>query len=270
MSKKLIALIVTCGILLGGGAAAQAQDPPPQPPAAAPGNSTPQDGRTVPIATVLTSMTRGSGITVVADRSIMGEQVPMPSVQVTAENLEDSIATLVKSLPSGTVWAKLYLPLPRGGRFDGDAVADYALAQVKLYGNIGGTTSPGTIEVMGQKVSPDRAEAVITALNLKPVYILVNPARRGASADAAPASNWNAMTPEQRQQYAQTEAQRLMSMDPNSRLQYFDQQRTIMMQMMQMMSPEQRAQMLQGLGVQGGGPGGRNQGGRNPGGGRRP
>ena len=178
---------------------------------------------------------------------------------------------LVKGMPSGTVWAKLYLPLPRGGKFDGDAVADLALAQAKIYGNVGGSTPDGTIEVIGQKVSGQNADALISTLNLKTVYVLTNPKLRAAPADAAPTSgNWATLTPEQQQKAAQEQAQRLINMDPTTRAQYFQQQAAVMGAMMQMIPPDQRQQFFQSMGMGRGGMGGGGGRGARGGGGNPP
>jgi hypothetical protein len=245
--------------------AQEPQQPPaanPQQPPAANQNPPANNARTRPLSNVLFSISRSSGISVVADSSLVNQVVAMPENEVTAANLEDSIAAVVASLPSGTVWAKLYLPEPKGNRgFNGDAVADYALAQAKLFGNVGGATPAGTIEVMGQKVTADKVPAVTAALNLKPVYILANPNRKTVP-ETGNSSNWASMTPEQRQQAAQQQAQQLMNMDPNARAAYIQQQRAVMESLMQSMTPQQRAEFVRSMG--GGERGGRGNRGDQP------
>lgn len=213
---------------------------------------------TVPLATVLTAVTRATGIDVVADRSVAGEQVTELSRKPTAETIDDTSAEVVRSLPQGTVWAKLYLPTPKGRRgFDGNAVADYALAQAKLFGNVGGSTPAGTIEVMGQKVSGEQANAVAATLNLKPVYVILHPNRRDSGGGFGDWTKWAGMTAEEKMQYAQQQAQQLINMDPNARMMYFEQMRATMGAVMQSLTPEQRGEFMRGMremGRPGGGP----------------
>ncbi|GAB4452554.1 MAG: hypothetical protein OHK0029_03690 [Armatimonadaceae bacterium] len=224
-------------------------------------------GRQVSLKTVLTRLSRESGIDVVADRSVAMEVVTEPTETATAENLELLIADTVRSLPGGTVWAKLYLPAAKRGRgFDGDAVADYALAQAKLFGNVGGSTPDGTIEVMGQKVQGTDATTVSSTLNLKPVYVLVHPGKRSQSPMAGSPSDWSkwsAMTPEEREKYSEQQARQLLNMDPSARMMYFDQMRSVMMSLMNSIPPDQRREFFQSMmggregGMRPGRPGGR-------------
>jgi hypothetical protein len=82
------------------------------------------------------------------------------------------------------------------------------------------------------------------------VYLITNAARRAAaSGTGGPASldQWMNMTPEQRQQSAQEQAARMLSMDPAARGQVLMQQAMVFGSMMQQMSPEQRQQMMQGM-----------------------
>src|SRR5205823_13758891 len=66
------------------------------------------------------------------------------------------------------------------------------------------------------QVPSDKASEYITALNLKLVYLVTNP-RAAGSADVA--QNWTQLSPDQRAQYAQQQAQRILALDPGSRMQ---------------------------------------------------
>jgi hypothetical protein len=211
-----------------------------------------------PLGSVISSLSRSTGISIVADTPLTGLNVPAPSGEVAASDLEAQLTTITKALPSGALWAKLYLPAAASSRgYNGDALASYALAQARLFGNVGAPTTPGTIEVMGQKVSADKADSVVAALNLKPVYVILNPVQRNNGTNQANAvtpanaANWAAMNPQQRQQYAQQQAQNILNMDPQSRQQamqsMMEQQRAVMQALMQSMTPEQRQQMFQGM-----------------------
>jgi uncharacterized membrane protein YgcG len=261
--KPLAAAVAVGALLVHGPARAQ------QAPAAAqPAGS--------PLSDVLTRVSQVAGIRVVADSSVATQRVLPPNINaVTADTLETQLAEIVGALPRGTQWARVYLPATANSRtWTGDAVADYVYAQSKLFGAVGAATPAGTVEIMGQRVAADQARTLITALNLRPVYLITNPARRpaGGAGVAGDPSQWSAMSPEQQQQYAQQQAQQLLNMDPAARTAMLQQQISVLGTMMQQMTPEQRRDMMQnvgaGLGFMGrGGFGG--QGGGNQGGGRR-
>jgi hypothetical protein len=261
---------MACAVALPARAQQQDQGEAQPPPAAgAPQQETAGEAQRVrvrPLSSILASMSRSSGVSVVADSPLTNQNVSAPTAEVTAENLEQQLTALTKALPSGTLWAKLYLPATATRASNGDALANYVLAQAKLFGNVGAPTAPGTIEVMGQKVSADKADAVVSALNLKPVYIVLNPLQRNNPANTTTAAangvNWAAMTPQQKQAYAQQQAQNIMNMDPQSRQQtmqsMMEQQRAVMGALMQSMTPEQRQQLIQSMRPNG--PGGRRPG----------
>lgn len=216
-------------------------------------------------ADVLNRIGQAAGLTVLADVTVAAENAALPAVATTPENFEQQIADLVKTLPQGTTWVKLYLPAPQNGRWNAEDVASYVAAQAKLFGTVGAAT-PGTVEILGQRVPAGQATEMVTALKLKPVYLVTNPARRAEAASSqGPAGNvaqWGQMTPEQQQTFANQQAQQLLNMDPALRQQVFQQQRAVMRAMFRQMGPEQRRQMFQGFG--GGRRGGRGgQGGGN-------
>jgi hypothetical protein len=188
---------------------------------------------------------------VVADSTVQ-ERVPLPTAPATPENVERQIAEVVGALPKGTTWAKLYLPAPAGARaWTGDDVAAYALSQARLLGKIGAPTPAGSVEILGQVVPAEKGNEIITALNLKPVYLVTNPAARAAAAQtpAGVEAQWAQMTPEQRQQYAQAQAAQLASADNATRQGFMQQHMLIMSQLMRQLTPEQRQQMMQGSGA---------------------
>jgi hypothetical protein len=199
-----------------------------------------------PLADVLALMSRNAGVEVVADSTVSQAAVPMPAEKATPDSVESQVAALAKALPRGTMWAKLYLPAPKGrGGFNGDDVAQYARAQARLFGTVGAPTPAGTVEIMGQRVPSDQADAYITGLNLKPVYLLTNPLQPGLAGAADP-SQWNGMSPEQRRQYAAQQANHLAGMDPAQRDALMQQNFMIFNQAMRLLSPEQRQAVLQG------------------------
>ncbi|MDQ2986544.1 MAG: hypothetical protein M3R13_07465 [Armatimonadota bacterium] len=123
---------------------------------------------------VAASLTKQTGIGIYMESRVAKEKVlwPVTSEPVTAENLQDEILRLVKALPRGADWGKLYLPPPPAGKiWKGDEVLAYAKAQAQLYGKVG-VVHEGSVEILSQKVIPEKSKEVIAALNLKPVYII--------------------------------------------------------------------------------------------------
>lgn len=199
------------------------------------------------LSLILPVLSRGSGVTVVADSTLSGAQAPMPREATTAANLEDHLDALVKELPTGTAWAKLMLPSPPAGRaYRGDDLADFALAQARLFGTAGAAT-PGKVEVLGQKIAEEKAEPVVATLGLKPFYVLSNPSARTPESR----SDFSKLTSEQQQQWAQQQAQKLLQMEPQARGQYmqqlFQQQGLLLRSLMQSMTPEQRRDFFTGI-----------------------
>lgn len=187
-------------------------------------------------------LSRAGGVAVVADASVKDLRAPLPAEATTAANVEQQIADLVAALPQGATWAKLFLPAPPAGRsYNGDDVAAYAGAQVKLFGPVGAATTD-VVEVMGQKIPAGDASTVVAALKLRPVYLITNPLNGAAS-------RWAAMTAEQQQAYAQQQAAQLASGDPAARRQWMQEHRMVFTQLMRTLSPDQREALLKDSGV---------------------
>ncbi len=136
-------------------------------------NTAPATG-TVPLSEVVDKMSKESGAVVVADSSLKVNAAPL-KLKTTPANLEQQIRTLVKTLPSGTVWGKLYLPAPRSGNYVGDDVAAYAYAAGQLFGPVGAPDPADTIEILGKRLPVAQAKEIAATLKLKPVYLLSNP-----------------------------------------------------------------------------------------------
>jgi hypothetical protein len=186
-----------------------------------------------PLRAIAAAMARSAGVMVLADSTVCTRSVVAPRTATTLATLPAQLNALVQTLPAGSVWAMVYLPVPGAGPLDADAVSDYLTGQARLYGTAGAATD-GKVEIMGQRLSPERAAPVIAALNLRPVYLITNPRARGGS-DAA---NFAQMTPEERSQYAQQQAASILNVDPSAGAQYIDQQSQIMQALMQQMTPE--------------------------------
>ncbi len=119
----------------------------------------------------------GDGFLLIAESSVAQNPVTVPKDVTTAATIEAQLDALVKDLPHGTRWVKLMLPpVPPGKTLHGDDLADFALAQARIYGSVGeATLPPGSVEVLSQPLGKDKANAVVPALNLRPVYLVVNP-----------------------------------------------------------------------------------------------
>lgn len=186
----------------------------------------------------------GVGVRIVADSTISSEKVPLPSEATTPENFEAQIAAVVDALPKGVAWAKMYLPEADARAYKGDDLADYALAQSKLFGKIGNAPA-GSVEVMGKVLPAEKAQAVVEALNLKPIHLLTNPVTRAAA--AGDSATWAKMSDANKEAFAKKEAAKMIAMGPQNLANQFGQQAAVMGQMFGMMTPEQRDQFRQSM-----------------------
>jgi hypothetical protein len=200
--------------------------------------------RQQPLAQLLPRMSRAAGVTLLADSTVGGVSVAVPGEATTAANFEDQIAEIVRGLPAGTTWAKLYLPEPKGRRpYTGDDVAAYAVAQSKLFGPVGGTEAPGTVEIMGQKIPAERADAYVKGLNLQPYYVITNPNARGGQPGmmgSVDPRRWAEMSTEDRQRAVNQSASQLANLDPATRNLLMQQHFMVMSAMMRLLPPDQR------------------------------
>jgi hypothetical protein len=101
---------------------------------------------------------------------------------VTADTLEGYLDTLLRRLSSaapGATWAKVFLPAASGHRYSGDALAQYALAQIALFGRPATRPEAGTVVLLGKPLTSAEAGSYVQGLGLEPYYVLF---RRGASA----------------------------------------------------------------------------------------
>ena len=207
----------------------------------------------------------GTGIVILVDSSVAAEKVPVPTDASTAQNFEAQLSALVDALPKGATWAKLYLPTADTKTYRADDVSDYALAQSKLFGTVGAAPA-GTVEVLGKVMPADKAQPIVDALNLKPVYLVMNP--KIASANAA-TPGWATLSDDQKQTFVKTEAQKLIDGGPQAFADTMSKQMMVMGQMFSMMSPDQKQQYQQAMMEQmraNGGMFGMMGGGRGPGG----
>ena len=116
-------------------------------------------------------------VTLLADSTLTGARLSPPRQPVNdASKVEAWLDELVRSIPGGATWIKLWLPPPpRGKRWSGDDVAKYALSLAQLYGKVG-AVEEGKSEILTRQVPDEPARQLKEALGLKPVYLLT---RRG-------------------------------------------------------------------------------------------
>jgi hypothetical protein len=235
-----IALCLAPALLLLSAPARAQQGAAPAPPATA-------AGKTKALSSILTNIKKDTGASVLAASALASSQVKPPAGAVTPETLEETLDALVKGMPTGTLWAKLWLPPLAGGRqFKGDDLVDYAVAQSRLYPGVG-ASQPGVVEVLGQKLPADKAESVIQTLGLKPVYVICNPTK------TAPGSGeFENLSDDQKKNAVDKQVQKLLSLPPEQQAQalgqMFQQAGMVFGNLMRNMSPDQRRGFMQNMG----------------------
>ncbi len=195
---------------------------------------------------------QGDPFLLATESSIAETPVSPISGVTTAATVESQLDALVKELPKGTRWVKLMLPPPPTGKtLKGDDLADFALAQARLYGSVGEAVLPaGSVEVLSQTVPGDKAATVVPALRLQPVYLLVNPAAHNALSRGV--RDFGDLTPEQQKNWAKNAAPMFMNMTPKERMEAFQnmtgQISSLIEAVVDGMSPEQARQFFTEMG----------------------
>lgn len=209
----------------------------------------------LPVKDVANRISRASGVVVLADRTVANLTV---TVTTPSGPVEKALARVVAALPNGVVYKKVYLPAsaPGAPAPTGDQVSALVVAQDAVMGKRPATTIPapeGEVDILGRRISADKAAAVVAALDLKPVYLLTNPAsasdpvvRMGAVQEEALRA-WLGMTAEQQATTANQQLDMLFNMDPALRRQLFSTQRQFaggMMQRIQNLPQNQRREFF--------------------------
>ena len=132
--------------------------------------------REVAVSVIVRQLGTDSGQNVLVDSSLAALKAPALTKATTKDNLEEQLDALVRKLPDGAAWAKLYLPKPQEGkRYAADNLSRYALAQASLFGGKVGSSKPGMVEVMGRLMPQAEATPLVQKLDLQAFYILSNP-----------------------------------------------------------------------------------------------
>jgi len=151
--------------------AAQAQETPP-PPANDPSLSHARPASPRNVQAIVNQLGRETGAHILVTSDLAEEIATPPSSAVTVGTLEESLTALVRGIPL-TTWAKAYLPAPASGRrYTGDALAQFAAAETALFGRQEKPV-PGTIVLLGKRMSAAEAEPYIEGLKLEPYYVIL-------------------------------------------------------------------------------------------------
>ena len=230
-------------------------------------------GTTYALSVVVAKMSGAAGVQILADHAVASDTVTAPNATTTAANVDAQIKALVAQLPNGTVSGKFYLPASaKGAGYTAEAVEAFAMAEARLFGPVGGadTQTSGAVEVLGQTLSANKASAVVSDLNLQPVYLIGNP-NGGVNGNGpyAQNGNYNNPTGANNASSVSQQAQTLMGMSATERNQALtqmlnqnQQNQQVISQVMQGMSATDRQQLMQSMGgVGGGGFGGGGRGG---------
>ena len=185
-----------------------------------------------PAGKIALHLKEATDVLVLADRTV--ETVPV-TVDLPAGSLEDTLARIAAAMPKGTVVKKVYLAAPSQGWSmpEGSQVAALAAVQEALSGPPGAPLAPGEVNLLGRRVSAEKAAPVIAALDLKPVYVLTNPlsaedpVQKMSAAQFDALQQWIKLTPEQQQAFGEQQFNTLINMDPALRQQFFGQQRRV-------------------------------------------
>jgi hypothetical protein len=209
-----------------------------------------------PLRAVLAQISKASGVWVIADSSVAGIPITM---ETRRGSLTEVLADLVKQLPPEARVRYVGVPAAENAP-EGDAVSRYISAQDALQPTKGkGTTNTPTIaseiDVAGRTLAADQAAPLMMSLNLKPVYLVTNPSGDALIAKAARMQTeglqlWMEMNPEQRSKMMENQLNSLLNMDPTARRSLFEQmssQGMAMMQKIQSLPPEQRAQFFRDI-----------------------
>lgn len=202
-----------------------------------------------PAKEVVARLNKATGAVIVADHTVATTPV---TLDLPALSLSAALRRIAAALPAGTVVKTVMLPAPppSGPALNGDQVAALALAQESLYkpafpdpaalpgAPLPAAAAPGEVNILGKRLPAEQAAPAISALGLRPVYLLTN-ANTDDSVQKLSAAQYDAlrlmmsMTPEQKKQVADQQFNAFMNMDPALRRQVMQQQMEVGMQFFQ-------------------------------------
>ncbi len=183
----------------------------------------------MPAKKLAAELTKASGFLVVVDSTLANSRV---SLSTTGGPLETVLQQLMANLPKGTVLKKTHMPSAAATSPDPNAEVVSVLIQVNealvAPMNRGARLGPDTVIVQGRAIPKEKADDVLAALDMKPVYLMTNPQAKSpglsmANLQADMMRLWNNMTPEQRKEATERQWNDFVNMDPNARKAYMQQ-----------------------------------------------
>lgn len=123
---------------------------------------------------LLGKLPKAIGGNIYADTSSGNAKVDVQSIDLATTSAEDVLDALVKKLPKGTVWVKVFVPKADAKRMNGDSLAAFVFAQSNLIGKVG-EIKKGYTEILGQQIPDDQAADLLKTLNLSPYYVIFRP-----------------------------------------------------------------------------------------------
>lgn len=126
-----------------------------------------------PLKSVLAEIGKKAGIYVVAVKGLENELVvPVKIDLVSKDNAEEQLFALIKGLKTPSRLTRIYLP--EGPNWTAEEILAYARAEAALLKKPVGEIKPGSIEIWGQSIAPERAQAAIDTLRLRAVYVVLS------------------------------------------------------------------------------------------------
>jgi hypothetical protein len=123
---------------------------------------------------LLGKLPKAVGGNIYADTSSGNAKVDVQGIDLATSSAEDLLDALVKKLPKGTVWVKVFVPKTDAKRMNGDSLAAFVFAQSNLIGKVG-EIKKGYTEILGQQIPDDQAADLLKTLNLSPCYVIFRP-----------------------------------------------------------------------------------------------
>lgn len=157
-------LVVSLGLLVLGASPSVAQESTQKPARSA---------RQQSVQRIADKLSQEAGVKILVVSALSQQLALAPESPANTENLEGLLDSLVRRVEEAT-WAKVYLPTPTSGRrYTADAVAQFAQAQTGLFGRQV-KAEPGTLELLGKRMTQAEAQPFIKGLGLEPYYVLIS------------------------------------------------------------------------------------------------
>lgn len=237
---------------------------------------TPFAAEQMPLKEVIAKLSAQTGATIIVDSASGAKPVTLDLRNATLGDVLDQIADqagkgvqvrlvalpIQDPLPNGDVVALALMaqdslkPLQLTGIKPGEKIKPPAKATTPTASVVASATATEpTIEVSGRAVTLDKAAPLISALELRPVFVVMNPLGDNPVAKAGRLQSegmqlWMGMTAEQRKQATESQLNNLLSMDPSTRRAFFGQmmeQAQGAMQKIQSLPPDQQKQFFQDI-----------------------